>query len=63
MEIVEALQLKSRPYRWRATIQWGEGAAPYPLCDCIGGHNSKEEAMSCKKAIEGMPGHLRPEEE
>lgn len=62
MQIVEALPLKSRPYRYRATIRWGERAAPLPLCNCKGGHNSKAEALACKKAIKEMPAELRPEE-
>ena len=59
MEIVEALPLKSRPYRYRATIRWGERASPLILCDCKGGHNSKEAAMACKKAIKEISEYLR----
>lgn len=59
MEIVEALEIKGRPYRYRATIRWGERVAPMPLCSCKQGHSSKEEALECKQAIEGMPSHLK----
>ena len=60
---MEALPIKGRPYRYRATIRWTERAAALPLCNCKGGHNSKEEALACKQAIKEMPTHLRPEED
>ena len=63
MEIVEALPIKGREYRYRATIRWGERVAPMALCSCKGGHNSKEEAMSCKQAIEAKLITLKPKEE
>jgi hypothetical protein len=64
METVEALEIKGRPYRYRATIRWGSSSRyPLPLCNCKQGHASKEEALKCKKAQEAMPEYLREEEE
>lgn len=63
MEIVEALEIKGRPYRYRAAIRWGSSSRhPLPLCDCKQGHASKGEALKCKKAQAGMPVHLRDKE-
>lgn len=50
MELVEVFPIKGRAYRFRATIRWGEKAAPIPLCSCRGGHISQYRAMECPKA-------------
>ncbi len=50
MEIVKALPIKGRSYRYRATIRWGERSAPVPLCSCKGGHISEHWSMECKHA-------------
>lgn len=59
METIEALEIKGRPYRYRAIIRWGEGAAGMPLCTCRQGHASKEEALICPQALSAMPPYLR----
>ena len=69
MEIIEALEIKGRPYRYRATIRWGpRSSSAVPLCKCRQGHSSKREALDCPKARAEMPAEykdmiIEPEED
>lgn len=60
MQIIEALEIEGSGGKYRATMRHDDPPlAPYALCKCERGHDTKKEALECPEAVESAPAWMR----